>query len=101
MNNYATAAKFGVGLTNATYWASHTQVTEYVTVTDVATSGKWSAVAPIEVSEVSLSSQVMRSTADITVKFALPATTGTVLKDNDYVALTLPYQWMGVVDWMD
>jgi hypothetical protein len=91
MNSYGAALKFGVGLTNATYWASNKGVNEYITVADVATSGKWAAVSPIEVSEVSLSSQVMRSKADITVKFALPPTTGTVLNDGDYVALTLPW----------
>jgi len=91
MNSYGAALKFGVGLTNATYWASNKGVNEYITVADVATSGKWAAVSPIEVSEVSLSSQVMRSKADITVKFALPTTAGTVLNDGDYVALTLPW----------
>jgi hypothetical protein len=101
MNTYATKGKFGVGLTNQTYWDSHTQVNEFNTVDDAATAGKWSAVLPLDVSSVTLSSSVMRSSSDITVAFALPATTGTVLNDGDYVAMQLPYQWMGVAGWMD
>jgi hypothetical protein len=33
--------------------------------------------------------------------FTLPATTDTVTASSDYVALQLPYQWMGVATWMD
>lgn len=41
----------------------------------------------------------MRSTADITAAFTLPASSGTA--DSDFIAITLPYHWGGVHAWAD
>ena len=100
MNSFATAGNFGVGLTNATFWASNNQLTEFVTVAD-GTSGSWMGKLPIDVTSVSLSNNNLRSTTDITAAFTLPTTSDAVTAGSDFVAMTLPYQWMGVHSWAD
>merc|ERR1719486_796683 len=65
MNLHAAAGNFGVGLTNSTYWGTDKKLTEFKLATDT------------------------------TMAFTLPATTDTVTASSDYVALQLPYQWMG------
>jgi hypothetical protein len=50
---------------------------------------------------MTLSSYDMRGTADLTMAFTLPATTDTVTAASDFVAVTLPYQWGGVIAWAD
>jgi hypothetical protein len=100
MNLFSTAGNFGVGLTNQTYWNTHAQLHEYAIKEDVAT-GVWGGKAPVAVTSVSSSSNDVRSSTDITVAFDLKATTDTVTNDADFVALQLPYQWMGVPAWED
>lgn len=100
MNLHSAAGNFGVGLTNSTYWGTHSHVVEFNTGADTAT-GVWGGVLPITVTSVALSSKAMRTSSDITVAFTLPETTGTVTAANDYVAMTLPYQWGGVWAWTD
>jgi len=86
MNLHTAAGNFGVGLTNGTIWASHNWVNEYKTVADTAT-GVWGGKLPIDVTKVAVSKSDLRSTADITIDFKLPTTTGEVTKDSDYVAV--------------
>jgi hypothetical protein len=100
MNLFASAGNFGVGLTNATYWASDKKLTEFKAAADT-TTGVWGGKLAIDVTSVSLSSAALRATTDITVAFKLPATTDTVTAASDFVAVQLPYQWMGVSGWMD
>jgi len=100
MNLHATAGNFGVGLTNATYWASDKKLTEFKAAADT-TTGVWGGKLAIDVTSVSLSSNALRATTDITVAFMLPVTTDTVTAASDFVAVQLPYQWMGVSGWMD
>jgi len=100
MNLHSAAGNFGVGLTNSTYWGTHNHLVEFKAVADTAT-GVWGGILPITVTSVAMSKSFMRSTSDITVKFTLPETTGTVTAASDYVALTLPYQWGGVLAWAD
>jgi len=100
MNLFAAAGNFGVGLTNATYWASDKKLTEFKAAADT-TTGVWGGKLAIDVTSVSLSSAALRATTDITVAFKLPATTDTVTAASDFVAVQLPYQWMGVSGWMD
>jgi len=100
MNLHGAAGNFGVGLTNSTYWASHSHLVEFKAAADTAT-GVWGGVSPITVTEATVSSQLMRSNADISMKFTLPETSGTVTASSDYVALTLPHQWGGVHGWAD
>jgi hypothetical protein len=54
MNAHTAAGKFGVGLTNTTYWASDMKLVEFKTVTDTAT-GVWGAKAPLDVTSMVLS----------------------------------------------
>lgn len=100
-NLFSTAGNFGVGLTNATYWASHKHLTEFKLAPDATASGVWGGVSPIDVTSMTLSKSIMRSTADLTMAFTLPATSGTVTASSDFVALTLPFQWGGVHAWAD
>jgi len=100
MNLHGSAGNFGFGLTNATYWASHKHLTEFKAAADTAT-GVWGGKLAIDVTSVTLSNTNLRASTDITVAFTLPATTDTVTAASDYVAMTLPYQWMGVAGWMD
>lgn len=98
MNSFGTALNFGVGLTNSTVWASRKWLNEYKTVVDAGT-GSWAGKKPIDVTKVALSSSQVRSTTDITIDFVLPKASTTA--DSNYVAVQLPYQWMGVAKWMD
>jgi len=100
MNLHAAAGNFGVGLTNATYWGTHKHLTEFKAAADT-TTGVWGGKLAIDVTSIALSSSTMRSTADITLAFKLPVTTDTVTAASDYVAVTLPFQWMGVAGWAD
>lgn len=95
MNLHAAAGNFGVGLTNSTYWASDMKLTEFKVAADTAT-GVWGGKLAIDVTLMTISKSDLRSTSDITMAFTLPATTDTVTASSDYVALQLPYQWMGV-----
>lgn len=99
MNLHAAAGNFGVGLTNSTNWANK-KLTEFKVAADTAT-GVWGGKLAIDVTLMTLSKNELRSTSDITMAFTLPATTDTVTASSDYVALQLPYQWMGVATWMD
>jgi len=99
MNLHGAAGNFGFGLTNATYWASHSHLTEFKAAADTAT-GVWGGKLAIDVTSVTLSNTNLRASTDITVAFTLPATTDTVTAASDYVAMTLPFQWMGVAGWM-
>lgn len=100
MNLHAAAGNFGVGLTNATYWASDNKLTEFKAAADT-TTGVWGGALPIDVTSMSLSSNNLRGSTDITMAFTLPVTANTVTAAADYVALQLPFQWMGVAGWMD
>jgi hypothetical protein len=100
MNLHSAAGNFGVGLTNATYWGTDQKLVEFKTAADT-TTGVWGGKAPIDVVSVALSSNNLRASTDITINFNLQATTDTVTNDADYVAVVLPYQWMGVASWMD
>lgn len=90
MNAHAAAGKFGVGLTNSTYWMSDMKLVEFKTVTDT-TTGVWGAKAPLDVTKIELSSSTVRSSTDITMEWNLLATTDTVTNGADYVAIQLPY----------
>jgi hypothetical protein len=48
-----------------------------------------------------MSSDTMRSSSDMTIAFKLPTGYGADVAKNDFVAVQLPYQWMGVSSWMD
>lgn len=48
-----------------------------------------------------MSSNNLRASTDITMAFTLPATTDTVTAAADFIAVQLPFQWMGVAAWMD
>lgn len=100
MNAHATAGNFGVGLTNSTYWASHKHLNEFLAVADT-TTGSWMGKLPIDVTAMTVSNTNMRATADITAAFTLPTTSDGVTGGCDYVAMTLPFQWMGVHAWAD
>merc|ERR1711881_284171 len=100
MNAFSAAGKFGVGITNSTYWASDMKVLEFKTVSD-GTTGKYAAKGIIDVTKVELSSSDMRSTTDITFEFTLPVTSDTSMTDTDYVGLELPFFWMTVPQWAD
>jgi hypothetical protein len=100
MNLHAAAGNFGFGLTNTTYWGTHNHLVEFKAAADT-TTGVWGGKLPITVTAMTLSSSIMRSTADITAAFTLPTTADTVTKSSDFVAMTLPFQWMGVSSWMD
>lgn len=99
-NTYSTAGKFGVGLTNSTYWGTDMKVIDYKTVAD-GTKGTWAAKGILDVTKVSLSSTDMRSTTDITVEFTVPVTSDTSMASSDFVAMELPFFWMGVTSWAD
>lgn len=76
MNLHSAAGNFGFGLTNATYWGTHKHLVEHKTAADTAT-GVWGGKLPLTVTSMTLSSSVMRSTADITASFSLPVTSDT------------------------
>lgn len=90
MNLHAAAGNFGVGLTNTTYWASDSKLTEFKVVADT-TTGVWGGKLPLTVTGLVSSSNDLRSSTDLTVNFALPATTDTVTVDSDFVAVELPF----------
>lgn len=101
MNSFAAAGNFGVGLTNSTIWASRRWLNEFKTVSD-GTTGAWGVAAgkpAIDVTKVTVSNSNVRQVTDITIDFTLPAAGGTA--DSNYVAVQLPYQWMGVAKWAD
>lgn len=100
MNSFSAAGKFGVGLTNSTYWASDMKLLEFKTVSD-GTTGAWKAKGIIDITKAELSNQDMRSSVDITVEFTLPTTSDTSMNDADYVGLELPFFWMSVSQWAD
>jgi len=100
MNLHAAAGNFGVGLTNSTYWGTDQKLTEFKAAADT-TTGVWGGKLAIDVTKVSSSSNLVRASTDLTVSFNLPATTDTVTNDADFIAVQLPYQWMGVASWMD
>jgi hypothetical protein len=100
MNLHAAAGNFGVGLTNATYWASDSKLTEFKAAADT-TTGVWGGSLTIDVTSISLSSNNLRASTDITMAFRLPVTSSTVMAASDFVAVQLPFQWMGVAAWMD
>lgn len=100
MNLHGAAGNFGVGLTNATYWASDSKLVEFKTAADT-TTGVWGGKLAIDVTSVTSTSNNMRASTDLTINFNLPATTDTVTQDSDFVAVQLPYQWMGVCSWAD
>jgi hypothetical protein len=100
MNLHAAAGNFGFGITNATYWGTHKHLLEFKAAADT-TTGVWGGKSPITVTSMTLSSSIMRATADITAAFTLPTTTDTVTASSDFVAMTLPFQWGGVSGWMD
>jgi hypothetical protein len=100
MNLHGAAGNFGVGLTNATYWGTHNHLTEFKAAADT-TTGTWGGKLAIDVTSATMSSNNLRATSDITVAFKLPATTDTVTAAADFIAVQLPFQWMGVAAWMD
>jgi len=100
MNLHSAAGNFGFGLTNATYWGTHNHLVEHNTAADT-TTGVWGGKLPLTVTSMTLSKSVMRSTADITAAFSLPVTSDTSTAASDFVAMTLPFQWMGVQGWAD
>lgn len=100
MNLHAAAGKFGVGLTNSTYWGTDKKLVEFATGDDT-TTGSWMGKLPIDVTSMTLSKTLMRSTADITAAFTLPTTSDGVTGGSDFVAMTLPMQWGGVHAWAD
>lgn len=55
MNSHSAAGSFGVGLTNATYWASHSHLVEFKAAADT-TTGVWGGVLPITVTAATVSS---------------------------------------------
>jgi len=55
MNSHTAAGKFGVGLTNTTYWGTDMKLVEFKTATDTAT-GVWGAKAPLDVTSITLTS---------------------------------------------
>lgn len=100
MNAHSAAGNFGVGLTNSTYWASDSKLTEFKAAPDTAT-GSWLGKLAIDVTALTLSKNELRSTSDITMAFTLPTTSDGVTTGSDYIAMTLPYQWGGVHSWAD
>ena len=100
MNLHAAAGNFGVGLTNSTYWNAEHKLTDFKLAADT-TTGVWGGKLAIDVTQMTLSSNNLRGSSDITMAFTLPATTDTVTASSDFVALSLPYQWMGVSSWED
>merc|ERR1719486_578322 len=65
MNAHSAAGNFGFGLTNATYWASHSHLTEFKTAADT-TTGSWMGKLAIDITSMTVSNSNMRETADIT-----------------------------------
>jgi len=100
MNLHASAGNFGVGLTNSTYWNAEHKLTDFKLAADT-TTGVWGGKLAIDVTQMTMSSNNLRGSSDITMAFTLPATTDTVTAASDFVALSLPYQWMGVSSWED
>jgi hypothetical protein len=100
MNAHSAAGNFGFGLTNSTYWASHSHLTEFKAAADTAT-GAWVAKLPITITSMTVSNSNMRESADITAAFTLPTTSDGITGGSDYIAMTLPFQWGGVHAWAD
>lgn len=48
-----------------------------------------------------MSNNNMRATTDVTIAFTLPKGYGADVAKHDFVAVQLPFQWMGVHGWMD
>jgi hypothetical protein len=86
MNLHAAAGNFGVGLTNATYWGTDKKLTEFKAAADT-TTGVWGGALTIDVTSISLSSNNLRASTDITVAFKLPVTSNTVMAASDFVAM--------------
>jgi hypothetical protein len=86
MNLHAAAGNFGVGLTNATYWGTDKKLTEFKAAADT-TTGVWGGALTIDVKSISLSSNNLRASTDITVAFMLPVTSNTVMAASDFVAM--------------
>jgi hypothetical protein len=100
MNLHGAAGNFGFGLTNSTYWMSHSHLNEFKAAADT-TTGSWMGKLPIDITSMTLSSNILRSTTDITAAFTLPTTSDAATAGSDFIAMTLPFQWMGVSGWAD
>ena len=51
---------------------------------------------PIEILGIECSSKVIRNLTDLVIRFYIPETVTEVMKEADYISMTLPYQWGNV-----
>jgi hypothetical protein len=62
------------------------KLTEFKAAADT-TTGVWGGALTIDVKSISLSSNNLRASTDITVAFMLPVTSNTVMAASDFVAM--------------